>query len=46
MILAEAGFQPVEDDFKFIKRAEDVALSCGYRPVELCWMTWLVQGEA
>ncbi|MEM3078763.1 MAG: hypothetical protein QXF21_00415 [Thermoproteota archaeon] len=44
-ILAEAGFQPVEDDLQFIETAERVALSCGYRPVELCWMTWLVQRE-
>ncbi|MCX8183022.1 MAG: hypothetical protein N3F08_01175 [Crenarchaeota archaeon] len=44
-ILAEAGFQPVEDDLKFIKTAERVALGCGYRPIELCWMTWLVQRE-
>jgi len=44
-ILTEAGCEPVEDDFKFINTAERVALSCGYRPIELCWMTWLVQRE-
>ncbi|MEM2930797.1 MAG: hypothetical protein QW797_08080 [Thermoproteota archaeon] len=44
-ILTEAGCEPVKDDFKFIKRVEEVALSCGYRPIELCWMTWLVQRE-
>lgn len=44
-ILAEAGCEPVEEDLRFIKTAEQVALSCGYRPIELCWMTWLVQRE-
>jgi len=28
-----------------VKRAEQAALTCGYRPVELCWMTWLIQPE-
>jgi hypothetical protein len=44
-ILAQAGLEPAKDDLEFIKRAEEVALSCGYRPIELCWMTWLVQPE-
>ncbi|MEM2106991.1 MAG: hypothetical protein QXV46_04165 [Candidatus Bathyarchaeia archaeon] len=44
-ILVKAGYKPVEDDMEFIKKAEEVALACGYRPIELCWMTWLVQPE-
>ncbi len=44
-ILSEAGFSPVHDDIEFVRRAEQLALSCGYRPIELCWMTWLVQRE-
>ena len=44
-ILVKAGLQPVYDDLKFIKKAEEVALACGYRPIELCWMTWLIQPE-
>jgi hypothetical protein len=44
-ILVKAGLQPVYDDLEFIKRAEEVALACGYRPIELCWMTWLIQPE-
>jgi hypothetical protein len=35
----------VEDDIEFVKRAEQIALACGYRPIELCWMTWLIQPE-
>ncbi|MEM3383324.1 MAG: hypothetical protein QXD42_04335 [Nitrososphaerales archaeon] len=44
-ILVKAGLDPVNDDIKFIKRVEEIALECGYRPIELCWMTWLVQPE-
>ena len=44
-ILVKAGLEPVNDDMEFIKKAEELALSCGYRPIELCWMTWLIQPE-
>jgi len=44
-ILKKAGSKPVSDDIEFVKNAEEIALTCGYRPVELCWMTWLVQPE-
>jgi hypothetical protein len=44
-ILVKAGFEHVTEDIKFIKKTEEMALACGYRPVELCWMTWLIQPE-
>jgi len=44
-ILVKAGLEPVNDDLQFIRRAEKIALECGYRPIELCWMTWLIQPE-
>ncbi len=44
-ILVKAGLEPVNDDMEFIRKAEEVALTCGYRPIELCWMTWLIQPE-
>lgn len=44
-ILVKAGLEPVNDNIKFIKKAEEVALASGYRPIELCWMTWLIQPE-
>ena len=44
-ILVKADLEPVNDDIEFIKKAEEVALACGYRPIELCWMTWLIQPE-
>jgi hypothetical protein len=44
-ILVKAGLDPVKDDIEFIRKTEEVALACGYKPIELCWMTWLVQPE-
>jgi hypothetical protein len=44
-ILVKAGLEPVNNDIEFIKRVEEIALNCGYRPIELCWMTWLIQPE-
>ena len=44
-ILVKAGLEPVNDNIEFIEKAEEVALNCGYRPIELCWMTWLIQRE-
>ncbi|MDI6806925.1 MAG: hypothetical protein QMD14_03905 [Candidatus Aenigmarchaeota archaeon] len=44
-ILVKAGLEPVNDDIEFVKKVEEVAKVCGYRPIELCWMTWLVQPE-
>jgi len=44
-ILVKAGLEPVEDNIQFVKRAEQIAISCGYRLIELYWMTWLIQPE-
>jgi hypothetical protein len=44
-ILEKAGLKPVNNDMEFIRKAEEVAMTCGYRPIELCWMTWLIQPE-
>jgi len=44
-IFEQAGLEPVEDDLDFVKKVEEIALTCGYRPIELCWMTWLIQPE-
>jgi len=40
-----AGYQPVYDDIGFVRKTEEIALNCGYKPIELCWMTWLIQPE-
>lgn len=42
-ILSSAGLETVDDDLEFIKTVEKIAKICNYRPIELCWMTWLVQ---
>ena len=44
-ILEEAGEPRVAEDLAFIQRVHDLASRSGYRAIELCWMTWLVQGE-
>jgi hypothetical protein len=44
-ILVKAELEPVEDDIEFVKKAEQIAFACGYRLIELCWMTWLIQPE-
>ena len=44
-ILEKAGYKPVNDDIEFVRKAEEVTLTCGYKPIELCWMTWLIQPE-
>ena len=44
-ILVKARYEPIDDDIEFIRKAEEIALKCGYRPIELCWMTWLIQSE-
>lgn len=44
-ILVRAGIPPVTEDIAFIRKAEELAMKCGYRPIELCWMTWMIQSE-
>ncbi|MGQ9544131.1 MAG: hypothetical protein ACUVTM_08710 [Candidatus Bathyarchaeia archaeon] len=28
-----------------VPKVEEATLRCGYRPIELCWMIWLIQFE-
>jgi hypothetical protein len=44
-ILVKAGLEHVKNNIEFVKKTEETATACGYRPVELCWMTWLIQPE-
>jgi|YelNatPaOPRAMG01_1025707.scaffolds.fasta_scaffold06298_7 hypothetical protein len=44
-ILEKAGLMPIHDDMNFIRKTEEIAKACGYRPIELCWMTWFIQSE-
>jgi len=45
-ILDMAGIERPAGDLEFIRMVERLAPSTGYRAIELCWMTWLVQSEA
>ena len=45
-ILDSAEVERPEDDIEFVLFVEDLAPRVGYRPIELCWMTWLIQSEA
>ena len=33
-------------DIDFVRLMEQVGKDTGYRAIELCWMTWLIQSEA
>jgi hypothetical protein len=45
-LLIEAGEKVPQTDIDFVKTVEDLGPILGYRAIELCWMTWLVQSEA
>ena len=45
-IFKKAGLTMPRSDIDFIKEVEHVALETGYKAIELCWMTWLIQSEA
>ena len=45
-ILNKAGIKQPENDLDFILFLEKLAPQTGYRAIELCWMTWLIQSEA
>lgn len=45
-ILNKAGIELPQNDMDFIMLVEKLAPLTGYRAIELCWMTWLIQSEA
>jgi hypothetical protein len=45
-ILAKANMKMPSADIGFVRLMERMAPDVGYRAIELCWMTWLVQSEA
>lgn len=45
-ILEKSGEEmSIEDDIEFVRTVDDIASRTGYRSIELCWMTWLIQSE-
>ena len=45
-ILAKANMEMPSTDIDFVRLMEHMASEVGYRAIELCWMTWMVQSEA
>ena len=45
-ILSKANMEMPIDDMEFILLVERMSPEVGYKAIELCWMTWLIQSEA
>ncbi|MBN1375687.1 MAG: hypothetical protein JXA01_05995 [Dehalococcoidia bacterium] len=45
-IFNKANIPEPASDLDFILLVENLATRTGYRAIELCWMTWLIQSEA
>ena len=45
-ILIKANMKIPSTDIEFVRLMERMAPDVGYRAIELCWMTWLIQSEA
>jgi len=45
-ILARANLEMPSIDIDFVRVVEQMGKDTGYRAIELCWMTWLIQSEA
>ena len=45
-ILNEAGLDmPTQGDMELTQTIDRMSELSGYRPIEICWMTWLIQSE-
>ena len=45
-MLAKANVEMPSTDIDFVRFMEHIAPQVGYKAIELCWMTWLIQSEA
>jgi thermostable 8-oxoguanine DNA glycosylase len=45
-ILSKADMPLPATDIEFVYLMDEIAAMTGYRAIELCWMTWLIQSEA
>ena len=45
-MLTKADVEMPATDIGFVRLVEQVARDTGYKAIELCWMTWLIQSEA
>lgn len=44
-IFIEADLEPEYENLKFIEKVYEVSKITGIRPIEICWMSWLIQSE-
>jgi len=44
-IFKEAGIKPENDNLRFIEKVHEIGKITGVRPIDMCWMTWLIQEE-
>jgi len=45
-ILEESGAEmPTKGDIELVKTIDRIASISGYKSIEICWMTWLIQSE-
>ncbi len=45
-IVDESGMDmPVDGDMELVSTIQHMSGLSGYRPIEICWMTWMVQSE-
>ena len=45
-MIGKAGIEMPLTDIDFVLLVEQIARDTGYRAIEICWMTWLIQSEA
>jgi hypothetical protein len=45
-MLSKADVPLPATDIEFVYLMDEIAAMTGYRAIELCWMTWLIQSEA
>jgi hypothetical protein len=45
-ILAQADMPMPATDIDFVRLVERLAPDVGYKAIEICWMTWMIQSEA
>jgi len=44
-IFEEAGIGGEEDNLRFVEKVHKISEEINIRPIEMCWMTWLIQKE-
>jgi hypothetical protein len=42
-IMLEVNVEMPATDIEFIREVENIAMTTGYKAIELCWMTWLIK---